>query len=163
MSIDHDGEDTFAAVLNGFSLTGNRAHADPAAHEPVVPLPAPPPDEDEEQGAASVRAYAWTGGRTHSDVQLELETLISASAKAEELLPTLCTEHQAIAGLCHQSQSVAEIAALLSVPLGVVRVLLGDMAKLGLVNVHRNSGAPDIALMERVLRGLTNIGKAPVR
>lgn len=118
---------------------------------------ADPPAADGEESAASVRAYAWTGGRTQSDIQLELETLVSTTAKARDLLDTLCTEHQSIARLCHESQSVAEIAARLSVPLGVVRVLLGDMAKLGLIDVHRNNGAPDLALMERVLRGLTNL------
>jgi hypothetical protein len=164
MSIDHDGEDTFADVLNGFSLTGHRAHTGtrgpiPAATAPPLPRP---PEPDDEEAAASVRAYAWTGGRTQSDVQLELETLVSTTPKSEELLDTLCTEHQSIARLCHESQSVAEVAALLSVPLGVVRVLLGDMAKLGLIRVHRNNpGAPDLALMERVLRGLTSLRSAP--
>jgi hypothetical protein len=114
----------------------------------------------DEETAASVRAYAWTGGRTHSDVKLELETLVSITTRAEALLPTLCTEHQAIAGLCHASQSVAEVAARLSVPLGVVRVLLGDMSKLGLIAVHSNNGGPDLALMERVLRGLTRLRSA---
>lgn len=124
--------------------------------------PAPPPDglPVEELGAASVRAYAWTGGRTRSDVALELETLVSTTSKAEELLATLCTEHQSIARLCHDSQSVAEVAALLHVPLGVVRVLLGDMAKLGLIQVHTAAG-PDMELLARVLDGLTKLRKVP--
>ena len=167
MSIDHDGEETFADVLNGFSLTGHHrapGHSHPESHAaPARRVAAAVIDPDDEQAAASVRAYAWTGGRTRSDVQLELETLVCTTAKAEDLLDTLCTEHQAIAHLCHESQSVAEIAARLSVPLGVIRVLLGDMAKLGLVAVHTNSGAPDLALMERVLQGLVNLRKAPVR
>lgn len=115
----------------------------------------------EEPVAASVRAYAWTGGRTRSDVALELETLVSTTPKAEDLLTTLCTEHQSIARLCHDSQSVAEVAALLHVPLGVVRVLLGDMSKLGLIEVHQTASAPDLELLERVLRGLTKLGRAP--
>lgn len=129
------------------------------AAEPVpVPTRQTDLDPDEEESAASVRAYTWTGGRTRSDVKLELETLVSTTAKAEDMLDTLCTEHQSIARLCHDSQSVAEVAALLSVPLGVVRVLLGDMAKLGLIDVHRNNpGAPDVALMQRVLARLSEI------
>lgn len=152
MSIDHD-EEAFADVLNGFSLTGHRrSPARPGAA--LIEL-------DDGQSAASVRAYAWTGGRTQSDVQLELETLVATTHNAEEMLDTLCTEHQAIARLCHQVLSVAEVAALLSVPLGVIRVLLGDMAKLGLIEVHTTSGAPDVALMERVLQGLVNLRKTP--
>jgi hypothetical protein len=50
---------------------------------------------------------------------------------------------------------------LLSLPLGVARVLLGDMAGLGLINVHETASAngdtPDLALMERVLSGLRRL------
>jgi hypothetical protein len=53
------------------------------------------------------------------------------------------------------------VAALLSLPLGVIRVLLGDMATLGLIDVHDNptgrDDRPDVELMERVLRGLSNL------
>jgi predicted ArsR family transcriptional regulator len=60
--------------------------------------------------------------------------------------------------LCHHPRSVAEVAATLSVPLGVARVLLGDMAELGLVTIHdtkpTGDGRPALALMERVLSGL---------
>lgn len=70
-------------------------------------------------------------------------------------------EHRAVAELCRQPRSVAEVAALLPVPLGVARVLLGDMAGLGLVVVHKTTGAdggaPDLALMERVLSGLRRL------
>jgi Protein of unknown function (DUF742) len=164
MSIDHDGEETFADVLNGFSLTGHhRAHGHPESRPAPARQAATLVEPDDEQSAASVRAYAWTGGRTQSDVQLELESLVSTTVKAEDMLDTLCTEHQAIARLCHASQSVAEVAARLSVPLGVIRVLLGDMAKLGLVDVHTNPGAPDLALMERVLKGLVSLRKTPAR
>jgi hypothetical protein len=57
---------------------------------------------------------------------------------------------------------VAEVAALLAIPLGVARVLLGDMAGLGLVIVHQTAsstgkGGPDLALMERVLSGLRRL------
>lgn len=54
---------------------------------------------------------------------------------------------------------MAEIAALRGVPLGVARVLLGDLAALGAVVVHRtvDAGGPDLALMERVLSGLRRL------
>ena len=165
MSIDHDAEETFADVLNGLSLTAHhRSHGNRGAVAEAAPsAPAEQLDRApvEEESAASVRAYAWTGGRTRSDVAFELETLVSTSVKAEQLLATLCTEHQSIARLCHDSQSVAEVAARLRVPIGVARVLLGDMAKLGLIDVHRNPASPDLELLERVLHGLTNLRKAP--
>jgi hypothetical protein len=57
---------------------------------------------------------------------------------------------------CRRRQSVAEVSALLSLPLGVVRVLVGDMADEGLVRVHGPAGdgrGPDPALLQRVLDG----------
>jgi Protein of unknown function (DUF742) len=48
----------------------------------------------------------------------------------------------------------------LHLPLGVVRVLVGDMADEQLVVVHRPAHAgdrPDLALLERVLDGLRTI------
>ena len=107
-----------------------------------------------------VRAYAWTGGRTRPDVQLEIETLVSTTPRAEAVMGGLRSEHQAVAQLCRRSRSVAEIAALMSLPLGVVRVLLADMAALGLVDVHETSTGPDDQPdleLHRVLRGLTNL------
>ncbi|OLF13223.1 hypothetical protein BLA60_07545 [Actinophytocola xinjiangensis] len=107
-----------------------------------------------------VRAYAWTGGRTRARVRLEIETLVSTTPRAEAA-DGLRSEHQAVAQLCRRSRSVAEVAALLSVPLGVVRVLLADMAALGLVAVHETAAGaqdgPDVELLHRVLRGLTNL------
>jgi uncharacterized protein DUF742 len=163
-------EQTFADLLNEFSLTGHRAkhrHAprdpapDPAAGTGRHALAGPEPS-DEEEAAASVRAYTWTGGRTRSRFQLELETLVSTSDRAEQLIDRLRTEHQAVVRLCRSSRSVAEVGAILSIPLGVVRVLLGDMASLGLITVHRNptsdGQAPDLQLLERVRHGLLRLG-----
>lgn len=114
-----------------------------------------------EENAAMVRAYAWTGGRTRSDVAMSIETLVSTTARAVSAMDGMRSEHHEVAQLCQRSRSVAEIAALLSVPLGVVRVLLADMAALGLVVVHDTGTAPEegpnVELLGRVLRGLTNL------
>jgi hypothetical protein len=176
-------EATFADVLNGLTMGGARsrrrspsargqpqlAPPDPTSPDPVPPAPAMAgeltgelvDDVPGEENASSVRAYAWTGGRTRVSSQLEIETLISATPLAEELFHSARSEHQSVIRLCGQSRSVAEIAALLSLPIGVVRVLLDDMAGLGLVTVHRNrttgAGEPDLELLGRVLRGLTNL------
>jgi hypothetical protein len=129
------------------------------ADAPVRETPAPQCSEDAEP-ATYIRPYAWTGGRTRSNHQLELETLVSTS----ELCQTFRLErleHQSIADLCRHPRSVAEVGAILGVPLGVTRVLLGDMADLGLITVHRtitnNGGASHLILMERVLSGLRRL------
>jgi DNA-binding IclR family transcriptional regulator len=69
-------------------------------------------------------------------------------------------ERRQIAELSHRVLSVAELAALLDLPLGVARVLVGDLADEGLVSVHRPVTAgvrPDPGLLERVLDGLRAI------
>ena len=112
-------------------------------------------------GAAAVRPYAWTRGRTKSGFDLAIETLVSTSQRGRDQMGLLQVEHRAVAELCEAARSVAEVAALLSLPLGVARVLLGDMAGLGVVTVHqtasRAGNAPDLALMERVLSGLRRL------
>ncbi|MEJ8281033.1 DUF742 domain-containing protein [Pseudonocardia spirodelae] len=129
---------------------------DPAAPSP--PAPAPP----SAGGAAFVRPYAWTRGRTKSGYELAVETLVSVSNRARSQLERLPMEHRSVADLLlEQTRSVAEVAALLSLPLGVARVLLGDMASNGTVTVHQTAStpgdAPDLALMERVLSGLRRL------
>lgn len=113
------------------------------------------------ESAAAVRPYAWTRGRTRSGFDLAIETLLSTSRRGREQLVTMPVEHRVVAQLCEQTRSVAEVAALLAVPLGVARVLLGDMAGLGLVMVHETvssvGSGPDLALMERVLIGLRRL------
>lgn len=112
-------------------------------------------------GAAAVRPYAWTRGRTKATFDLAIETLVSTSPQGREQLGLLQMEHRSVADLCDQPRSVAEIAAVLAIPLGVARVLLGDMAGLGVVTVHQTASSagtePDLALMERVLSGLRRL------
>jgi hypothetical protein len=101
-----------------------------------------------------------TGGRTrptHDD--LEIEALVSTTAMVEQT-PKLTVEQRAIAALCHDVLSIAEVSAQLHLPLGVIRVLVGDMADEHLVMVHRPAHAgdrPDLVLLERVLYGLRTV------
>src|SRR6476619_6141161 len=123
--------------------------------------PPDPEQADQEAGASAVRPYTWTRGRTKSGFDLAIETLVSTSRRGRDQLGMLQVEHRAVAELCGETRSVAEVAALMSLPLGVARVLLGDMAGLGLVTVHQTASsagnAPDLALMERVLSGLRRL------
>lgn len=161
------GEDRgFADVLNGFGLnfrSGGRGAVSPPPAMPGAGAAPGRADDHPVEQAASVRAYAWTGGRTRSSHRLEIETLVTTSVRALDRLAELKGEHQEIAELCRQSKSVAEVGALLRLPLGVVKVLLGDMAVLGLVIVHESASAgPDMDLLERVLKGLTNLRSVPI-
>jgi len=103
-----------------------------------------------------VRPYVRTGGRTRPAVDLAIEALVSTAPGAPE---PPGADHRAIAALCASPRSVAEIAALLEIPLGVARVLVGDLAQDGAVVVHGTSGpdGPDAPLMQRVLDGLRRL------
>ncbi|MFI1254451.1 DUF742 domain-containing protein [Streptomyces netropsis] len=109
-----------------------------------------------------VRPYAMTGGRTRPRYQLAIEALVHTTAQPSQLQGQL-PEHQRICHLCREIKSVAEISALLSIPLGVARILVADLAEAGLVAIHQPGGdesaggQPDVTLLERVLSGLRNL------
>lgn len=110
-----------------------------------------------------VRPYAMTGGRTKpgpSNVRFDLIALVvvdaDAPGSAEESL--LGPEHRALLALCcSQTQSVAELAADADLPVGVVRVLLGDLLEAGYVRVSRPvppAQLPDERILREVIEGL---------
>ena len=112
----------------------------------------------------SVRPYAVTGGRVRAaGADLPIEALVEtlpAAASSSGLPP----EKRAIiqhAG--HTFVSVAELSALLRLPLGVVRVLVADLADLEFVRVHSSmpvslhtgqSPALSLSVLESVLNGI---------
>ncbi|MQA15339.1 MAG: DUF742 domain-containing protein, partial [Pseudonocardiaceae bacterium] len=181
-------EPDFADVLNNISVDSGRSwwryrraaegQADEPAHgpaeetaeetveetaaesgeEPAGDHEAAEPAGEFEDSAAAVRPYTWTRGRTRPVHDLAVEALVSTTEHGHDVAALTSVEHRAIAELCQGPCSVAELAALLALPLGVVRVLLSDMTDLGLVVVHPTAGGsgdvPDMALMERVLSGL---------
>lgn len=135
-------------------------HAEPSPAHAADSRTSPDASPSDEAMSTSIRPYAWTGGRTRSNHHLELETLVSSSefCTPERLQRT---EHRSIAEICRHPRSVAEVGAMLGVPLGVAKVLLGDMADLGLLTVHEtvsdNSSSSHFLLMERVLSGLRRL------
>jgi Protein of unknown function (DUF742) len=118
------------------------------------------PRDNRREPGRLVRPYYMTGGRGRpTQVDLEIEALVSTTALGERS-PQLAVEQRAIIALCRDLLSVAEVSARLDLPLGVTRVLIGDMATEGLVIVHRPTSVgdrPDLALLQRVLYGLHQI------
>lgn len=111
---------------------------------------------------ARVRPYSLTGGRTRFTQVLHVETFVAAlDAKVSEpRKPDRMPEMPAIVEVCRRMRTIAEIAALLKLPLGVVRVLVSDLADQGRIRVYgtgHGSGRPDRALLERVLSGLRRL------
>ncbi|MFC7330647.1 DUF742 domain-containing protein [Marinactinospora rubrisoli] len=124
-----------------------------------------PPDQQQQPAAGGapsslVRPYAVTRGRTKPRAQLPMEALISATLTARSEFGMLTPECQAISDLCREWRSVAEISALLRIPLGVARVLVADMSEQGLVQIRTSlntDGRPNVNLLERVLSGLRKL------
>ncbi len=110
--------------------------------------------------SARVRPYAIIGGRTRSRHPLLLETLVSVLDYDPAVYQTLFAESREIYSLCREVRSIAEVSADLNMPLGVVRVLISDLADQGWIRIHptaQGMGLPDQELLERVLRGLQTI------
>jgi hypothetical protein len=100
-----------------------------------------------------VRPYLITGGRTRAVGTLPLETLVEITDEAHQRSGSLQFEARRVIELCQTPLSIAEIAALIMIPLGVARVLVADLADGDLLKIHRTVSAdgPDIPLLERLL------------
>ncbi|MCW2871531.1 DUF742 domain-containing protein [Actinacidiphila oryziradicis] len=114
---------------------------------------------DDEAGPL-VRPYAMTGGRTRPDTgggRLDLIAQVFAEPGAADD-PALAPEHTMILALCRgEPLSVAELAADSDLPVGVVRVLLGDLLARGNVRVLGPvppAQLPDEHILREVINGL---------
>ncbi|ANI38507.1 DUF742 domain-containing protein [Mycolicibacterium vaccae] len=115
--------------------------------------------ERESAPPSLVRPYTLTAGRTDSAVQLPLEAPVGLAAAAPPSGWSADDVRAQILDVCAERPSVAEIAAHLSLPLGVARVLVGDLVVQGYLWVHPTLGQAETAderreLIGRTLRGL---------
>lgn len=105
-----------------------------------------------------VRPYAMTRGRTRpTQGEFDLVSLVLATRAPSIQDSGLGPEHLAIMNTCVRPLSVAEIAALVDLPVGIVRVLLGDLLGRNLILVREPLGAhamPGDGIFEAVLNGL---------
>jgi hypothetical protein len=123
----------------------------------------PSPDDhwlDEEAGPI-VRPYALTRGRTRpSGETLDLIAIITAVRGVQVDTSSLDPEHLAVLRLCRLPASVADLAADLDLPLGVVRILLGDLQERSLVAIHHPippARLPDVQILKEVVDGLRRL------
>ena len=107
-----------------------------------------------------VPVYAFTGGRTRAAGQeLPLEAVVTATRLSFTSGASLQMESRAIVEMCARPKSLAEIGAALQVPVGVARVLVGDLANGGYLDVHLprttdGDGGPGHVILGRLLDGL---------
>ncbi|ASW55898.1 DUF742 domain-containing protein [Plantactinospora sp. KBS50] len=124
----------------------------------------PEPDEStpeqwvDEHAGPVVRPYAVTRGRARPVAgSFDLISLVVATQRTPTAEVGMGPEHVAIVGLCQHPLSVAEIAAHLNLPLGTIRVLLGDLVERELVRVREpraTTALPDDSVFEAVINGL---------
>ncbi|MFD5552757.1 MULTISPECIES: DUF742 domain-containing protein [unclassified Streptomyces] len=116
------------------------------------------PGEEQSVTSGFIRSYVITGGRDLPDAdELSLVTLVTlAPDRTPPARPS--PEVSAIWSLCAGGYlSVAEVAGRLGLPVGVVRLLLTDLADQG--HLLRRAAPPaaklvDRKILEEVLHGL---------
>ncbi len=127
---------------------------------------APPPSGSERPPTdpGGVRPYLLTGGRTTIRPDVNVETIVSVTGNP----PTrpLDDEHLALLRLAGEPQAVAELSAVLGIPIGVAMILAGDLAEAGVVRLNDASGdgsgepAHDAALLRKVVNGVLKLREA---
>jgi DNA-binding transcriptional ArsR family regulator len=108
-----------------------------------------------------IRPYALVGGRTQaSGGGFNLIAMVAAVRGVTADPSSLEPEHLLVLRICRLPTSVADLAAELSLPLGVVRIILADLREQGLVTIRRPvppAQLPDIEILRRVANGLRRL------
>lgn len=105
-----------------------------------------------------------TGGRTGASVpNLALEALVAATTTGLRMRSQFRWEAAEIVMLTQRETAVIELAALLDVPIGVVRVLTGDLHEVGAVTIIDPPSEATVDqeghtdLLEKVLDGIKSL------
>ncbi len=118
-----------------------------------------------EYEARTVRPYAVTGGRVRAaNSDLPLEALVEALPGAVNGQGLPPEKRAILQHAAHTFVSVAELSALLRLPIGVVRILVTDLAESQHIRVHTStpvsvhtgqSPALSLSVLESVLNGIS--------
>ncbi|MQY22162.1 DUF742 domain-containing protein [Nocardia macrotermitis] len=108
-----------------------------------------------------VRPYAVTRGRTvGAGHDLDMLTLVVTATAAPRLRRSE-PEYADIMRLCRAPQSVAEVSALLKLPLAVTKILVGDLIGEGHLTfrdpIHTDTGSADLTILRAVLAGIRKL------
>src|SRR5215468_8084089 len=106
-----------------------------------------------------VRSFALTGGRGRpKNDAFDLLTYVVSTDAAEAMRRQLHPEQRAILDRARTPASVAEIASYVDLPVGVVRVLLSDLAERdAIAMVDSQPSEPDDELLQAVINGLQSL------
>jgi Protein of unknown function (DUF742) len=115
---------------------------------------------DREAGPV-VRPYAVTKGRTAPSGGAWFGLIDIVVGTGERPFPGFRQgpEHRRILSLCQRPIPVVDLTSEIDLPIGVVRVLLGDLTEAGMVRVipGQQEAEPDQRLLRMVLDGLESL------
>jgi hypothetical protein len=105
------------------------------------------------------RPYTLTGGRTRARIELPIEVTVETLSSSGETDWAPGDVRTVIVRLCRGRPSIAEISSYADLPIGVIRVLVGDLVESGHLRVHstltdRSTVSERRRLIERTLDGL---------
>ncbi|MFF7948161.1 DUF742 domain-containing protein [Streptomyces griseorubiginosus] len=114
---------------------------------------------DSDAAGRLVRPFALTGGRTRpSRADFTLITTVTAVDPPPERARRPQPEQSRILRRCARPVAVAELAALLDLPVSVVVIMLCDLLEAGLITAHPprtvSPRSPDLDLLQKVREGL---------
>ncbi|MGK5534310.1 DUF742 domain-containing protein [Streptomyces sp. URMC 129] len=114
---------------------------------------------DGERSGPVVRPYALTRGRTQpSRPEIELISMVS-TVRLPGRTARLQPEQLRALALCRTPTAVVEVAARLALPVGVVKILLGDLLDHELIAVTSPdaSAASDVRFLQAVIDGIRRL------
>jgi len=118
------------------------------------------PGRPRDHAGPVVRPYALIAGRTRpSGSHIDLVASVSAVPNAPPGDFQLEPEHLRLLRFCRRSASVADLAADLDLPLGVVRILLADLREHGLITINppARPGLSDVRVLKEVADALRRL------
>jgi hypothetical protein len=108
-----------------------------------------------------VRPYAVTQGRTlpNGGATLGLIDVVVATGDRPSEYFRPGPEHRRILGVCRHPTPIVDLTSEIDLPLGVVRVLLGDLLGVGMLRIvsAQRQQVPDQRLLRMVLDGLESL------
>jgi len=117
---------------------------------------------DQKRHAKAARPYTLTAGRTRARIELPIEATVEALASSSEPDWAPSDVRADIVRLCAGRPSIAEISSHADLPVGVTRVLVGDLVESGHLRVHNtltdlSTVSERRRLIERTLSGLRSL------
>jgi len=145
----HEEEESFGRPFLGRSLS-------PAPVAAATPSQSDN-DHEHEQAGDHYRPYLLTGGRTGGGASgVGIETVLVRDQSVIPRQTAWSSEMSMIIAACDQPVAVAEVAARVGLPIGVVQVLAGDLVSAGVLLRSASSLtlADDVLFIERLIHGV---------